>query len=55
MLFEQFASLRKSCYSCSFTSARRVGDIALEDYWEIQYEHLEYLKQGLDTDKCPGL
>lgn len=51
MLFEQSVSLRKSCYSCPFASARRVGDITLGDYWGIQYEHPEYLKQGLDANK----
>ena len=43
---------RESCYRCKYTSMHRPADITLGDYWGIEKQHPELLKQnGWDEDK----
>ena len=37
---------RENCYSCMFAQEKRIGDITIGDYWGIENEHPEYLKQN---------
>jgi coenzyme F420-reducing hydrogenase beta subunit len=48
--------LRDSCYSCKYASPNRSGDITIGDYWGIETEHPEYLKDnGGMFDKVKGI
>ena len=49
---------RMDCYKCPFSCSRRVGDITLADYWDIEKQHPEFpnISKGvslmmLNTDK----
>lgn len=37
---------RENCYSCIYACPQRVGDITIGDYWGIQKQHPELLKDG---------
>ena len=37
---------RENCYSCIYACPKRVGDITIGDYWGIQKQHPELLKDG---------
>lgn len=45
---------RENCYSCKYANANRIGDITIGDYWGIENQHPEYLKENgglIDTTK----
>lgn len=45
-------SFRENCYSCTLASKSRVSDITLGDYWGIEKEHPELLKnKSLNSKK----
>lgn len=37
---------RENCYSCKYANSQRVGDITIGDFWGIETEHSEYLKEN---------
>lgn len=37
---------RESCHQCPFAGKERVGDLTLGDYWGVEKEHPEYLKEN---------
>lgn len=37
---------RKNCYSCPYACAERAGDITIGDFWGIEKEYPEYLKEN---------
>ena len=37
---------RENCYNCPYTTKNRIGDITLGDYWGIQREHPELMKDA---------
>ncbi len=37
---------RENCYSCPYANDNRVGDITLGDYWGIEIEHSELIKDS---------
>jgi len=39
-------SFRESCYKCKYASDKRPADITLGDFWGIEKEHPELLKNG---------
>ena len=43
-LFLESAIYRESCYSCKYANENRVGDFTIGDFWGIEREHPEYLK-----------
>lgn len=50
-LFLKAQTYRENCYCCKYACKHRPGDITLGDYWGIQKEHPELLKNGLLTIK----
>lgn len=52
-MFINSIALRENCYNCKYTNENRVGDITIGDYWGIEEEHPETLKQngGLLSEK----
>lgn len=43
---------RKNCYSCKYACQHRVGDLTIGDYWGIQKEHPELMKEkNISTKK----
>lgn len=50
-LFIDAVTYRENCFSCHFASANRVEDITLGDFWGIEYEHPEYIKNKLVDSK----
>ena len=47
---------RENCYRCKYTNKNRTGDITIGDYWGIENEHLELLKEnGGKLDKYKGI
>lgn len=47
---------RESCYSCRYACANRVGDITIGDFWGIEQEHPELLKEnGGKIDETKGV
>lgn len=44
-LFLESEIYRENCYSCKYANENRVGDITLGDYWGIEYEHPELIKE----------
>lgn len=45
---------RENCYSCPYAKRERVADITIGDYWGIEKEHPEYLKENggrIDSQK----
>lgn len=45
---------RENCYSCKYASKNRPGDITIGDYWGIENEHSELLKEGI-IDESKGV
>ncbi len=41
------AFYRESCYSCPFATGKRVSDLTVGDYWGVEREHPEILKQDM--------
>lgn len=37
---------RENCYSCKYANIHRNGDITIGDYWGIEIQHPEYLKDN---------
>lgn len=49
-VFLKNASLRESCYACTYASGKRAGDITMGDYWGVKNEHPEfYDKRGVSV------
>ena len=46
MTFMKSKLIRKSCYSCPYVNGNRKADITLGDYWGINKEHPEALKEN---------
>ena len=47
---------RENCYRCKYTNKNRTGDITIGDYWGIENEHPELLKEnGGKLDKYKGI
>lgn len=46
--------MRSNCYSCKYACSHRPGDITIGDFWGIQREHPEYLKNGM-IDESKGV
>lgn len=44
-MFLDSINIRKNCYSCPYAGNRRVGEITIGDFWGIEEEHPEYLKE----------
>lgn len=44
-LFLNCQTFRDSCYHCKFAGTKRPGDISLCDYWEIEDEHPDFVKE----------
>lgn len=40
---------RECCYSCRYSNLNRIGDLTIGDYWGIENEHPEYLKDNGGT------
>lgn len=38
---------RENCYSCKYACSHRPGDLTIGDYWGIQKEHPELLRDGM--------
>ena len=45
---------RENCYSCPYAQKQRVGDLTIGDYWGIEKEHPELLKQA-EFDERNGI
>lgn len=45
-LFLKSEIYRENCYLCPYAGKERVGDLTLGDYWGIQREHPELLKEA---------
>lgn len=45
-LFLNSEIYRESCYSCKYAGQKRVGDITIGDFWGIEKEHPNYLKNN---------
>ncbi|EOU1108058.1 Coenzyme F420 hydrogenase/dehydrogenase, beta subunit C-terminal domain [Clostridium perfringens] len=47
---------RENCYTCKYACANRPGDISIGDYWGIENEHPELLKEnGGNIDEKRGV
>lgn len=44
-LFLNCQTFRDSCYHCKFAATKRPGDISLCDYWGIEDEHPDFVKE----------
>ena len=44
-LFLNCQTFRDSCYHCKFAGTKRSGDISLCDYWGIEDEHPDFVKE----------
>lgn len=42
---------RSNCYVCKYASLHRPADITLGDYWGIEKQHPDYLRQGWDEKR----
>ena len=43
---------RENCYSCPYANGNRVGDLTIGDFWGIEKEHPNFLKENhLDSKK----
>lgn len=55
-LFLDSEIYRENCYSCKYAGKKRVGDITIGDFWGIEKEHPEYLKDnGGDLNEKNGI
>lgn len=55
-LFLNSEIFRESCYSCKYARSERVADITIGDFWGIEKEHPEYLKDnGGDLNEKNGI
>lgn len=45
-MFLQGETYRENCYNCKYAQKERIADITIGDYWGIEKEHPEYLKQN---------
>ena len=55
-LFLNSEIYRENCYSCKYAGKKRVGDITIGDFWGIEKEHPEYLKDnGGEIDEKNGI
>jgi hypothetical protein len=45
-LFMKSSIHRENCYSCKYACSHRVGNLTVGDFWGIEKEHPEYLKQN---------
>lgn len=43
-LFLESSICRENCYSCKYANSNRVGDLTIGDFWGIEKEHPQYLK-----------
>lgn len=50
--FTKASLYRENCYSCKYTSSHRPADITLGDFWGIEKQHSDYLK---DWDESKGI
>ena len=50
--FTKACIYRENCYSCKYTSSHRPADITLGDFWGIEKQHPDYLK---DWDESKGI
>ena len=54
--FLQGETYRESCYTCRYANTARVGDITIGDFWGIEQEHPELLKEnGGEIDTLKGV
>ena len=55
-MFLYTESLRENCYRCKYTNKNRTGDITIGDYWGIENEHPNLLKEnGGILDRKKGI
>lgn len=55
-LFLDSETYRGNCYSCPYANQYRVGDITLGDFWGVEKEHPDFLKEnGGCLDKQLGI
>ncbi|WP_304152526.1 Coenzyme F420 hydrogenase/dehydrogenase, beta subunit C-terminal domain [Megamonas hypermegale] len=55
-MFLYTESLRENCYRCKYTNKNRTGDITIGDYWGIENEHPDLLKEnGGILDRKKGI
>ena len=45
-LFLDSEIYRDSCYSCKYANEKRVGDITIGDFWKIENEHEDKIKEN---------
>ncbi len=45
-LFLNSSIYRENCYNCKYAGDNRVGDLTIGDYWGIEKEHPDYLKNN---------
>ena len=45
-MFLKSISIRENCYTCPYANSSRVGDITLGDYWGVDMEHPDDLKNN---------
>ena len=45
-MFLKSETYRENCYTCPYATNKRVGDITIGDYWGIQKEHPELMKDA---------
>lgn len=45
-LFLNSSIYRENCYTCKYAGNKRVGDLTIGDYWGIEKEHPDYLKDN---------
>ncbi|MGN0505280.1 MAG: Coenzyme F420 hydrogenase/dehydrogenase, beta subunit C-terminal domain [Lachnospiraceae bacterium] len=43
---------RESCYHCKFADSERVGDLTLSDYWGIEQEHPNFVRELKSLNLC---
>lgn len=49
-------NLRKNCYKCKYTNENRTGDITIGDYWGVEKEHPDLLREnGGILDRYKGI
>lgn len=51
-LFLDSEIYRENCYECPYARKERIGDITIGDFWDIELEHPEYIKnKKIEIDK----
>lgn len=55
-MFLQSECYRENCYKCKYTNEKRTGDITIGDYWGVEKEHPDLLREnGGILDRYKGI